>query len=413
MVFQINGVDISTYIQDSGLEWQRNDLDGPNAGRTLTGLLIRDRVAVKATFKVTCRPLTGAQLSTILSLIAPEWVTVTYTDPITNTVVTKTMYSNNIPATLPGTGGTYGHLSHEFVIQNDIRSSMLASGYSESMTFSFESPKVFDKMLLPKDDALRQCITILNPLGEDYSVMRTSLFNGLMTSLATNYNKRNKQAALFELSNIYIPKALPLTELPDERMTLAFGFYGDGDFYTLKGTLEELLYKLGLKGIREYTTDSLRPFLHPGRQATVLQNKKPIAYLGEVHPTVADNYGIGTRVYVAFVDAAALFAIANPAKKFTEIPKYPAVTRDLSLLMKKGTLAGEVESIISKNGGRLLEHLELFDIYEGDRIGEGFKSLAYSLVFRAKDHTLSDDEVNPIMEKIIAKLSEKEIDLRS
>jgi len=320
---------------------------------------------------------------------------------------------NNIPATLPGTGGTYGHLSHDFVIQNDIRSSMLASGYSESMTFSFESPKAFDKMLLPADDPLRTCITIMNPLGEDYSIMRTSLFNGLMTSLATNYNKRNKQAALFELSNIYIPKSLPLTELPDERMTLAFGFYGDGDFYTLKGTLEELLYKLGLKGIREYTTDNLRPFLHPGRQATVLQNKKPIAYLGEVHPVVADNYGIGTRVYVAFVDAATLFAIANPAKKFTEIPKYPAVTRDLSLLMKKETLAGEVESIISKNGGKLLEHLELFDIYEGERIGNGFKSLAYSLVFRAKDHTLSDDEVNPIMEKIISKLSEKEIDLRS
>lgn len=320
---------------------------------------------------------------------------------------------NNIPATLPSAGGTYGHLSHEYVIQNDVRSSMLASGYSESMTFSFESPKVFDKMLLSDDDSLRSCITIMNPLGEDYSIMRTSLFNGIMTSLATNYNRRNKQAALFELANIYIPKALPLTELPDERMTLAFGFYGEGDFYTLKGTLEELLYKLGLKGIREYTTDDLKPFLHPGRQATVIQNKKPVAYLGEVHPTVADNYGIGTRAYVAFVDVAALYPIANPAKKFTEIPKYPAVTRDLSLLMKKEILAGEVEAVISKNGGKLLEHLELFDIYEGERIGEGFKSLAYSLVFRAKDHTLSDDEVNPVMDKIISRLREKEIDLRS
>ena len=320
---------------------------------------------------------------------------------------------NNIPSTLPATSGTHGHLSHEYVIQNDIRNSMLASGYSESMTFSFESPKVFDKMLLAADDELRRCITIMNPLGEDYSIMRTSLFNGLMTSLSTNYNKRNKQAALFELANIYIPKALPLTELPDERMTLAFGFYGDGDFYTLKGTLEELLYKLGLKGIREYTADNLKPFLHPGRQASVLQNKKQIAYLGEVHPIVAENYGISGRVYVAFVDAAALYAIANPAKKFSEIPKYPAVTRDLSLLMKKETLAGEVEAIISKNGGKLLEHLELFDVYEGERIGEGYKSLAYSLVFRAKDHTLSDDEVNPVMEKIISKLSEKGIDLRS
>ena len=320
---------------------------------------------------------------------------------------------NNIPATLPKAGSTCGHLSHEYVIQNDVKNSMLASGYSESMTFSFESPKVFDKMLLEPDDSLRQAITIMNPLGEDYSIMRTSLFNGIMSSLATNYNKRNKEAALFELANIYIPKALPLTELPDERMTLAFGFYGMGDFFDLKGALEELLYKLGLKGLREYVTTDPKPFLHPGRQACVLQNKKPIAYLGEVHPTVADNFGISTRVYVAFVDVASLYDIANPVKKFSEIPKYPAVSRDLSLLMKKESLAGEVEAVINKCGGKLLENLELFDIYEGDRIEEGHKSLAYSLSFRAKDHTLTDDEINPIMEKIIAKLKEIGIDLRS
>ena len=320
---------------------------------------------------------------------------------------------NNIPATLPKAGSTYGHLSHEYVIQNDVRNSMLASGFSESMTFSFESPKVFDKMMLDADDAMRSCITIMNPLGEDYSIMRTSLFNGLMTSLATNYNRRNKTAAIFELANIYIPKELPLKELPDERMTLSFGFYGNGDFYDLKGTLEELLYKLGLKGLREYTADSARPFLHPGRQANVFQNGRQVAYLGEVHPQVAESYDISTRVYVAFVDIQSIYDIAKPAKKYTEIPKYPAVSRDLSLLMKKETLAGDVENVIRKNGGKLLESLELFDIYEGDRIGEGYKSLAYSLAFRAKDHTLSDDEVNPVMEKIISKLSEKGIDLRS
>lgn len=319
----------------------------------------------------------------------------------------------NVPSTLPEGSEFFGKVSYEEATDKAIADVLLSYGYSESMTFSFESPKVFDKLLIPADDSLRNVVTISNPLGEDFSIMRTSLLNGMLTALATNYNRRNKSAALFECANVYIPKALPLTELPDERKTVIFGFYGSGDFFTLKGALEAVLNKMGLKGVREYTNDSSMPYMHPGRQAVVLQNKKQIATLGEVHPTVAANYGLGTRVYICSIDVAAIYEIANFAKKYSGIPKFPAVSRDLSLLMKKEIPAGEVEALIGKCAGRLLESLELFDIYEGERIAPDCKSLAFSLRFRAKDHTLTDDEINPIMDKTIAKLKDMGVDLRS
>ena len=322
---------------------------------------------------------------------------------------------DNIPSTLPDSEEMSGRLSHGFVVQNKIRETMRAYGYSEAMTFSFESPKVFDKLHLAADDPHRNVVTISNPLGEDYSIMRTSLINGMMTSLAINFNRRNKSAALYELSNIYLPKALPLTELPDERMTLCFGFYGEGDFFDLKGTMEEVLTHLGLRMPRDYVADASLAFLHPGRQAKVMVKggREQIGYLGEVHPQVSKTYGMNGKVYIAQVDVQALYDYANFDKKYKEIPKYPAVTRDLSMVMDKEIPAGEIENVISKCGGKLLESYNLFDIYEGERIGENKKSLAYSMVFRANDRTLEDKDVNPIIDKIIAKLKEKNIELRS
>ena len=321
----------------------------------------------------------------------------------------------NIPSTLPTSVETQGGLSFSFIIAERIRTTMKAYGYSESMTYSFESPKVFDKLRIPEGDFLRNVVTISNPLGEDYSIMRTSLFNGLLTSLATNYNRRNKKASLFELSNVYIPKALPLTELPEERMTLCFGFYGEGDFFDLKGALEQVLADLGVKLPRKYEPDHQIPFLHPGRQAvvTVKGGQQKIAVLGQVHPLVAKKYGIGTNAYVAQLNVETIYEMTGFDKKFKAIPKYPAVTRDLSMIMKKEVHADEIEAVISKCGGKLIESYELFDIYEGDRIGEGLKSLAYSMAFRAPDRTLEDKDVNPIIEKIIDKLKEKGIELRS
>ena len=321
----------------------------------------------------------------------------------------------NIPATLPTSVETQGGLSYSFVIEERIRTTLKAYGYSESMTYSFESPKVFEKLRIPEGDALRDVVTISNPLGEDYSIMRTTLFNGMLTSLSTNYNRRNKKASLFELSNVYIPKALPLTELPDERMTLCFGFYGDGDFFDLKGALEQVLNDLGVKLPRKYEPDHALPFFHPGRQAlvTIKGGKETIACLGQIHPLVAKKYDINTPVYVAQLDVEAIYALTGFDKKFKMIPKYPAVTRDLSMIMSKAVHADEIEAIISKCGGKLIESFELFDIYEGDRIGEGLKSLAYSLSFRAADRTLEDKDVNPIIEKIVEKLKEKGVELRS
>ena len=319
----------------------------------------------------------------------------------------------NIPSTLPAGGDMMGGLSPEIAINDIVRSLMLSYGFSESMTFSFESPKVFDRLRIAEDDALRNALVISNPLGEDYSIMRTSLVNGLLTSLGTNFTRRNKTAALFELANTYIPKQLPPVDLPDERMTLAFGFYGGGDFFDLKGALEALLNRLGLRGLREYSADAPKPFLHPGRQAVVTQNSAAIAYLGEVHPSVAKEYGITQRVYIACVDVQALYELSNFTKKFAGIPKFPAIVRDLSLLMKEETNAAEAERIIKKGGTRLLENLELFDVYQGENISAGYKSLAFSLTFRAKDRTLSDEEVSPLIDKIISMLHEKGIDLRS
>ena len=280
------------------------------------------------------------------------------------------------------------------------------------MCYSFESPKVFDKLLIPKDSKLRDTVVISNPLGEDYSTMRTTPLNGMLTSLSTNYNRRNKDVRLYEIANVYIPKALPLTELPDERTQLSLGMYGAGDFFDLKGVVELVLDKLGMKGLKEYDARAGKSFLHPGRQANIIYDGEVIGYLGEVHPEVLDNYDIGTKAYVAVLDMPKLVEKANFDYKYDGIAKFPAVTRDLSLVMKKDVLAGDVEAVIRKASGKLLESYKLFDVYEGSQIEEGYKSLAYSIVFRAKDRTLEESDITPLMDKILKGLANIGVELR-
>ena len=319
---------------------------------------------------------------------------------------------DKIPTTLPSGEATTGKMPFKLRIENIARDIAEYCGFSEGMTYSFESPKIYDKLNLPEDDVLRKSIKITNPLGEDYSVMRTSALGGMLTSLSTNYNRRNKNVRLYELANVYLPKQLPLTELPDERMQLTLGMYGDGDFFTMKGVIETLMSKLGLKKKAEYDPQAGKAFLHPGRQAKVMYDGVQIAYLGEVHPTVQKNFAIGERTYIAVVDMKAIMDKADFEVKYEGVPKFPAMTRDISLSMKKEVLAGDVEKIISKKGGKLVESYELFDVYEGSQLSKGFKSLAYKIVFRAKDHTLKDDEVNAAMDKIIKALAEIEVVLR-
>lgn len=319
---------------------------------------------------------------------------------------------DNIPMTLPGGTATAGGLSDKLRYENMVRGVVEQYGFCEGMTFSFESPKVYDKLLLPQDDQLRQGIQISNPLGEDYSVMRTSALGGMLTSLATNYNRRNKDVRLYELANVYLPRQLPLTELPDERMQLTMGMYGQGDFYTMKGLVQAVMERMGLKGHADYQPDARKSFLHPGRQAKVLYEGRRVAYLGEVHPIVQNNFGIGERTYLAVIDMKTVSELADFAVKYEGVAKFPAMTRDISLCMKKTVFAGEVEAVIRNKGGKLLESFELFDIYEGAQLAEGYKSLAYNIVFRANDRTLTDEEVNRAMDKIIRALAEIEVELR-
>ena len=320
---------------------------------------------------------------------------------------------DKIPMTLPTGEATTGKLPFKLRIQEVARDIAEYCGFSEGMSYSFESPKVFDKLCIPEDSDLRKVITISNPLGEDYSIMRTSTLNGMLASLSTNYNRRNKDVRLYELGNIYLPKSLPVTELPDERTMFTLGMYGKGDFFDMKGVCEEFFEKIGMKKKVTYDPNSGKPFLHPGRQANMIYEGKVVGYLGEVHPAVADNYSIGEKAYIAVIDILDVLEFAGFNHKYTGIAKYPAVTRDLSLVVPHAVLAGQIEEIFDQRGGYILESYQLFDIYEGAQIEKGFKSMAYSLVFRAHDKTLGENEISAAMKKIMNGLNGLGIELRS
>lgn len=320
---------------------------------------------------------------------------------------------DKIPATLPSGEATTGGLTYKLRIEQLARSIAEFCGFSQCMNYSFESPKAFDKLLLNQDSPLRQAVSISNPLGEDFSVMRTTPLNGMLNSLATNYNRRNKAVRLYELANIYLPKQLPLTELPDERMQFVLGFYGEGDFFTMKGVVEEFLEKAGMRKKPHYNPESGKGFLHPGRQADIVYDGVTLGYLGEVHPEVADNYKIGEKVYLAVLDMPSVEPFTTFDRKYTGIAKYPAVTRDISMVVPKEVLVGQIEAVIEQRGGKILESYQLFDIYEGSQILAGYKSVAYSVTFRAKDRTLEDKEVNAVMEKILHGLKDLKIELRA
>ncbi|WP_075719877.1 phenylalanine--tRNA ligase subunit beta [Roseburia sp. 499] len=318
----------------------------------------------------------------------------------------------NIPTTLPSGEATAGKKSFKMRVEDVARDVAEFCGFSQGMTYSFESPKVFDKLLLPQDSELRKTVVISNPLGEDFSIMRTISLNGMLTSLSTNYNRRNKDVRLYELGNIYLPKQVPVTELPEERMQFTLGMYGEGDFFTMKGVVEEFFDRAGLHGKETYDPNAGKPFLHPGRQANIIYDGKVVGYLGEVHPTVAENYAIKDRVYVAVIDMPHIVEMASFDRKYEGIANFPAVTRDISMVMSKDIMVGDIEKVFDAKGGQYLESYKLFDIYEGAQIKAGFKSVAYSLTFRAKDKTLEENDYAPAMNKILKALEEMGIELR-
>lgn len=319
---------------------------------------------------------------------------------------------DKLPATLPCGEATVGKKQFHMLVEDIARNVVENNGFSGGMTYSFESPKVYDKLLIPEDSELRKAIVISNPLGEDFSIMRTISLNGMITSLSTNYNRRNKDARLYEIGNIYLPKELPLTELPEERKMLTLGMYGEGDFFTLKGVLEELFDKLGIEQAFTYEPNGGYPFLHPGRQAAIQNGENVIGYLGQLHPQVVDNYDMKGAAYVAVLDLPKLTELATFDRKYEGIAKFPASTRDLSMVMDKTIFVGQVEAVIKKHGGKLLESYKLFDVYEGEQVGKGKKSVAYTMTFRAKDRNLEAEEVNAATNKIIEGLKKLGVELR-
>ncbi len=319
----------------------------------------------------------------------------------------------NIPTTLPGGGGQAGSKSKKMTVEDTARDVAEYCGFSQGYCYSFESPKVFDKLRLPEDSAYRQAIRIMNPLGEDFSIMRTISLGGMLNSLAYNYKHRNKNVRLYELGNVYIAKELPLKELPDERMKLTLGMYGEGDFFDMKGVVEELLDKVGIHTRRTYDNSDLKPFLHPGRQADIYVGKACIGFIGEVHPLVTKTYGIGDHTYVAVLDMPQVVEMASYDCKYEGIARFPAVTRDISMVVPKTVSAGQIENVLWQRGGKILEDVTLFDVYEGAQVQPGCKSMAYSLVFRAKDRTLEDADMNAAMKKILNGLEALGAQLRS
>ncbi|RRD93755.1 phenylalanine--tRNA ligase subunit beta [Clostridiales bacterium COT073_COT-073] len=314
---------------------------------------------------------------------------------------------NEIPTTISSKNPTVGHKTISQKAEDMVISTLLALGANEAVEYSFESPKVFEKLRLPQDHPYRRAMVILNPLGEDFSMMRTSMLNGILTSLSTNYNRRNSDVTLFEIGRVYLPTALPVdnsdknAEMPTEKNCLVVGHYGKKDFFDMKGMAETLAIALG-------ETFSYQPsahsFFHPNRQADIICADKRVGYLGEIHPLVADNYEIGAKPYVLMLDLDAVVDHINLSKKYEPIPKYPAVSRDLALLVKEDVLAGEIEGVFAEESGKLLEKAELFDLYQGEQIEKGYKSMAYALKLRAKDHTLTENEINQVLDRILRKL---------
>lgn len=345
-------------------------------------------------------------------VIVPSWRQDLKRDADLAEEVARFFGYDNIPTTLPSGEAVTGKLSFKLRVEQKVREVAQFCGFSQGMCYSFESPKVFDRLLIPADHPLRRTVVISNPLGEDFSIMRTISLNGMLTSLSLNFNHRNKNVRLYEMGNIYLPKQIPVTELPEERMQLTFGMYGDGDFYTMKGVVEEVLENVGMKAKPSYDPNGVHPYLHPGRQADVVYDGTVIGYLGEVHPTVAANYSIKERVYVAVLDMPEIVSRASFDRKYEGIAKYPAVTRDLSLVVPKEVLAGQIEDVFRQRGGKILEACTLFDLYEGEQIKEGFKSLAYTLTFRAKDRTLEENDITAVMKKIMNGLADLNIELR-
>jgi phenylalanyl-tRNA synthetase beta chain len=317
---------------------------------------------------------------------------------------------NNIPSTALR-GVAEGMVSPQRTFEQRMEKALVGQGYYGLVTYSFISPKSYDKIRLPENSPLRDSVVISNPLGEDTSVMRTTAIPSLLEVLARNYHNRVPAANLYEIATSYLPTQEG--KLPAEPTSILFGSYGENaDFFSLKGMAEILLEQAGIPGVA-YEAVADNDTFHPGRCARIKSGEAVLGLLGEIHPQVCENYDIGVRVYVAELNLSALFANAATEITVKPLPRFPVSTRDLALVADEAVPVGDMAAAITAVAGSLLEKLELFDVYRGKQVGEGKKSVAYSLTLRAPDRTLTDEECDRMVKKILAKLSEIGVELRA
>lgn len=310
---------------------------------------------------------------------------------------------NNIPSTINKTINLKDGKNLKQKLDDKVISVLLNSGLNQSISYSFVSPKVFDKINMSKENILRDTISIKNPLGENYSIMRTTCIPSMMESLARNYSRNNEEVSLFEIGNVYIKTN---KDLPEERNTLVIGLYGKVEYLNLKGVIENLVESLGIEKTH-YERQSQDQAFHPGKTANLFIGKECAGILGEVHPDVTENYGIDTECYIAEINLDVLYKNANIVKKYKALPRFPAVTRDIALIVDEATFVQEIQSVIKSTGGNLVESINLFDVYKGKQIEDGKKSVAYAISYRSETKTLTDGEVNKVHDKIVRALEYK------
>ncbi len=309
---------------------------------------------------------------------------------------------NNIETTLMRGATTMGGYSDEQKLENAAGATARALGYSEIITYSFVSPSSFDAIRIPADSPLRKTVKLVNPLGEDTSIMRTVILPSMLDILSRNFAFKNKGVKLYEIGKIYLP--VEGEKLPNEPKRMIFGTYGEHEnFFTLKGEVDTLLEQLNVHPAT-YVADTKNPSYHPGRCADIMIDGKKLGVIGQIHPLVAEGYGISGEVYVAELDFTGLQSALAPERVFHSLPKFPTVSRDLALVCDEAMTVGMLEACIKKAGGKLLRSIQLFDIYRGPGIAPGRKSVAFSLELRADDRTLTDEDITGVTNAVLEKL---------
>lgn len=374
------------------------------------GVNLEESYMIKVLENLGCEISPVSGVSDDKTITAPTWrADIECMNDIAEEIIRIYGY-NTIESTRIYSEITQGRRTEKQQYDVNLRDALCGMGLNQINTFSFISPKYYDKINLPSDSQKRKSVVISNPLGEDTSVMRTTAIPSMMEILARNNNFNNENVSLYEMATVYTP-TLEYTELPDEKVEIIIGMYGNCDFYSIKGIVDGLLETGDVTGYT-YVSESADPSFHPGRCAKIMSsNGSEIGIIGEVHPAVADNYSIdNTRVYIAKLDFDTVYSLRNKEKQYTPLPKFPAVTRDFSFVCDENLEAGAIESVMYKSGvkcpsvGELLENVKLFDVYRGPQVGENKKSMSFSVSLRAADRTLKDEEADNAVKKLLKTL---------